>query len=103
MENCIDILKWALWRVSVRKGINYKQKWPINNLIILKTFATVLNTWCRKTYEHLFFNFCIFNALFHIFNKYLYISICGPHTDMCKNTSKTQEKPNPTWHFQSFK
>jgi hypothetical protein len=49
MENCIDILKWALWRVSVRKGINYKQKWPINNFIILKTFATVLNTWCRKT------------------------------------------------------
>ncbi len=30
-------------------------------------------------------------------------NICGPHTVTAKNTRKTQEKPNPSWLFQSTK
>ncbi len=45
----------------------------------------------------------IFNILLHFLNKYLGISIWGPHTDMGKNTSKTQVKSYPSWLFQSAK
>ncbi len=38
----------------------------------------------------------IFNTFLHIFNKYLGISICGPHTDMGKNPSKTQVNSYPS-------
>jgi hypothetical protein len=34
-------------------------------------------------------------------NTYLHVNICGPHIVTTKNTSKTQEKPNPNWLFQS--